>query len=78
MNTYILVRTDGYEITAVIQDSSREHVEETMRKDYEGHIPAQWIQEYRQSGSLENDRAILYSNGEDVIVWKIIKAAAVS
>lgn len=78
MNTYILVRTDGYEITIVIQDSSREHVEEIMRKDYERHIPAEWIPEYRQSSSLENDRAILYSNGEDVFVWKIIKAAAIS
>ena len=73
MKIYVLVYTDGYEITSLMQSCDLETAKKRLREEYAKWIPAEWISEYQESSYCADMDAVLYNNGEDVYVWSIIE-----
>lgn len=73
MKMYVLVYTDGYGISSLMQSQDFEAVKKRLREEYATRIPADWISEYEELSYCLDTDAILYNNGEDVCVWSIIE-----
>lgn len=69
---YMVIFTDGYEISTE-RHQTLEKAQEYMRKEYEKYRPAELSEEWANISYLTDMDAILYNNGEDVFLWKIIK-----
>jgi uncharacterized Zn ribbon protein len=67
----ILIRCDGYDIeTSEYTDLSS--AQEKMRKEYDEFHPKENADEWEDMSYISDTNAILYANGENVYVWKII------
>lgn len=70
IKAYILIDTDGYNISTKIY-SSFEQAQAQMRKEFIQRTPVNFIDSYRKMSELNIEDAILYDNGNDVYAWKI-------
>lgn len=70
---FILIHTDGYSID---YDDNYKNIDETrkeMIQQYEEHMPTGGLSpEWEDMSYFTDDDAILYTNGENVHVWRII------
>lgn len=69
---YILIYTDGYSISEDFFDTFKE-AQERMKKEYSDASPEEWEEDWEELSSLGEEESILYNNGEDVLLWKIIR-----
>ena len=68
----ILIRTNGYEITTE-KFATKEKAFEEMQKQYEDLMPEDLADEWSDYSSIGTIDAILYANGKNVYVWKIVE-----
>lgn len=69
----ILVHTDGYSINYDDSHTTLDEARQEMSRQYNKYIPTGGlIPEWKDISYLNDDDAILYANGEDVHVWRII------
>lgn len=68
----MLVKTDGYSISSWIFENYEEGKKE-MDKQYSSFEPEDLEEEWAEMSYCESHDAILYNNGEDVYVWKIVE-----
>ena len=69
----ILVHTDGYSINYDDSHTTLDEARQEMSRQYNKYIPTGGlIPEWEDISFLNDDDAILYANGEDVHVWRII------
>lgn len=68
----MLIKTDGYSISSWIFENYEEGKKE-MDKQYSSFEPEELEEEWAEMSYCENYDAILYNNGEDVYVWKIVE-----
>ena len=68
----MLIRTNGYEIIAE-KFATKEQAFEEMQKQYEDLMPEDLAEEWADCSSIGTMGAILYANGENVYVWKIVE-----
>ena len=68
---YILCFTDGYGIECTQYDS-KEESEEAMQTAYTEAMPPSLDESFAEMSMCNDSDAILYRNGEDVYVWKIV------
>lgn len=70
---YILIHTDGYDIDCVDSCKDFDKLQNAMERQYENHVPLDGLSpEWADLSYIDESDAILYANGEDVHVWKII------
>ena len=69
---YILIRTDGYDIMTYFFDSYKS-AEKEMKRQYKDVKPRKWIDDFKKKSEITPSNAILYQNGEEVFVWKIVR-----
>ena len=67
----LLIETDGYSID-VTEFDSKEDAIKAMKKRYTDLTPADNDESSAEMSYIEDTNAILYQNGENVYVWKII------
>lgn len=70
---WLLIRTDGYDILTFHFDDYCKTFEE-MEKQYESFKPKDWFENEKEMSHMSDIDAILYENGNNVYVWKIVKA----
>lgn len=70
-NKAILIETDGYSITHTFYGSYKE-AKEALDKRYAELLSDDLDEEWADMSYCEEYDAILYDNGEDVYVWKIV------
>lgn len=69
---FILIKTDGYTIQHRVYSSLDDAVKE-MQSQYNDAIPNEGLlPEWEDLSYIDDVDAILYANGENVYVWKII------
>lgn len=69
---FILIKTDGYTIQHRIYSSLSAAVKE-MQSQYNEAIPnGGLLPDWKELSYINDNNAILYANGENVYVWKII------
>lgn len=69
---FILIKTDGYTIQHGIYSSLADAVKE-MQSQYNDAIPnGGLLPDWKELSYIDDNNAILYANGENVYVWKII------
>lgn len=69
---FIVIKTDGYTIQHRICSSLSDAVKE-MQSQYNDAIPnGGLLPEWKELSYIDDNNAILYANGENVYVWKII------
>lgn len=69
---YSLYRSSGYaDHTLIAQGTNLAEIQQAMEKDYNSMIPEDWMDESREMSYIDDDRAIMYYNGEDVYEWLI-------
>lgn len=71
MKFYTLTRSDGYGINLVMQGFNRLDVQCQMKLEYNQQTPMDWLDEFKELSYCEEDNAICYDNGNNVIVWQI-------
>lgn len=70
--SYILIKTDGYTIQHKVYSSLAAAVKE-MQSQYNDAIPnGGLLPEWKELSYIDDVDAILYANGENVYVWKIV------
>lgn len=70
---YILIHTDGYDIDCVDSCKDLDKLKKAMERQYKDYMPLDGLSsEWADLSYIEETDAILYANGEDVHVWKII------
>lgn len=69
---YIVVHTDGYTIESDFY-ADYDSAYEAMKDDYDAKTPEDWIEEYEEDSYISDFDAMLYDNGDDVFLWRIIK-----
>lgn len=70
---YILIHTDGYDIDCVDSCKDFDKLQKAMEHQYGNHVPLDGLSpEWADLSYIDESDAILYANGEDVHVWKII------
>lgn len=69
---YMVIFTNGYEISTE-RYQTLEEAQEYMRKEYEKYSSAELSEEWADMSYLTDMDAILYNNGEDVFLWKIVE-----
>lgn len=70
--SYILIKTDGYTIQHKVYSSLAAAVKE-MQSQYNDAIPnGGLLSEWKELSYIDDVDAILYANGENVYVWKIV------
>lgn len=70
---YILVYTDGYSIDYDDDYQKLEEVQKEMERQYKDCIPSDGLSpEWEDMSYINDGDAMLYANGEEVHVWKII------
>lgn len=67
----ILIETDGYSIDTTEFDTKDDAIE-AMKKRYADLTPSENDESSAEMSYIEDTNAILYQNGENVYVWKII------
>ena len=67
----ILIETDGYSITHTFYDGYKE-AKEALDKRYIELLPEDLDEDWADMSYCGEYDAILYNNGEDVYVWKIV------
>lgn len=68
----ILTHTDGYKIDIEKYVSLKE-ARDAMKEQYEELIPTDGLApEWNEMSHCDSNEAILYTNGEEVHVWKIV------
>ena len=70
---HIVIVCDGYCI-AEKRCSSKEKAQQKMRKMYESDVPKDHIDEFKNMSYCNTSDAILYTNGDRVLVYKVIAA----
>ena len=69
---YILIKTDGYTIQHKVYSSLAAAVKE-MQSQYNDAIPnGGLLPVWKELSYIDDVDAILYANGENVYVWKIV------
>lgn len=68
----MLIFTNGYEIRTETFPATEEAQKE-MQKQYEHFMPEELAEEWAENSNIGSMDAILYANGEDVFVWKVIE-----
>lgn len=69
---FIVIKTDGYTIQHRVYSSFADAVKE-MQSQYNDAIPnGGLLPEWKELSYINDVDAILYANGENVYVWKII------
>lgn len=71
MSKTILIKTDGYSIEHFFY-SSYANAKTVMDSQYAALIPEEWFEDCKDTSYCSDYNAILYRNGEDVYVWKIV------
>lgn len=69
---YILISTDGYSLDDYTIYDTFSEAQTAMQKAYNSLVPKEWCEGFEELSYCEWSDAILYNNGEDVYVWKII------
>ena len=72
MAKYFLIETDGYSISSKLYNSYDEAFN-AMSDRFDEMCPEELNEDCEESTSLNAYDAILYANGEDVYVWRIIE-----
>lgn len=68
----VLIKTDGYTIQHRVYSSLAAAVKE-MQSQYNDAIPnGGLLSDWKELSYIDDNNAILYANGENVYVWKII------
>ena len=72
-NKYMLISTDGYDISTKIIEQCN-NPKEILQKEFDENTPEEGLEENCAEMSFVNDfNAMLYRNGEDVLVWQMVK-----
>lgn len=72
-NKYMLVSTDGYDISTKIIEQCN-NPKEILQKEFDGNTPEGGLEENCAEMSFVNDfDAMLYKNREEVLVWRMVK-----
>lgn len=72
-NKYMLISTDGYGISTKIIEQCN-NPKEILQKEFDENTPEEGLKETCAEMSFVNDfNAMLYRNGEDVLVWQMVK-----
>lgn len=70
---YVLIHTDGYSIDYADGCQKLEEVQKEMECQYNDYMPSDGLSpEWEEMSYLDACDAMLYANGEEVHVWKII------
>lgn len=73
MKKIILIHTDGYSIDYDDDYQKLEDVQKEMERQYNDYMPSDGLSpEWKEMSYLDACDAMLYANGEEVHVWKII------
>ena len=71
--TYILIHTDGYDIDYDDSHKKLDAAKRKMEQQYKDYTPPCGLSpEWADLSYIHENNAILYANGENVHVWKII------
>lgn len=71
--TFILIHTDGYSIDCDNSYPTLDDARKEMKRQYNSNMPSDGLSpEWEDISYCNDDDAILYANGEDVHVWRII------
>lgn len=68
----ILIFTNGYEISTETFPTI-EKAQKEMQKQYKHFMPEELADEWTENSNIGSMDAILYANGEDVFVWKVVE-----
>lgn len=72
-NKYMLISTDEYGISTKIIEQCN-NPKEILQKEFDENTPEEGLKETCAEMSFVNDfNAMLYRNGEDVLVWQMVK-----
>lgn len=69
---YLLIMTDGYSLDYYSFHDSLEDAQTKMKKDYEKSTPSSWKEDFKEMSHCSDTDAILFDNGDYVLVWNII------
>lgn len=70
---FVLIHTDGYFIEYDDSYPTLDEAKKEMKRQYFDNIPTGGLSPgWEDMSSCSDDDAILYANGEDVHVWRII------
>lgn len=72
MSTYILIYTDGFNISTSQFDTFEEAFDE-MERSYNLYDTDTFDEEYKEQCYIGSNNAAVYNNGEDIFLWQIIE-----
>lgn len=72
MVTYILIYTDGFNISTSQFDTFEEAFDE-MERNYNLYDTGAFNEEYKEQCYIGSNSAAVYNNGEDIFLWQIIE-----
>ena len=72
MATYILIYTDGFNISTSQFDTFEEAFDE-MERSYNLYDTDTFDEEYKEQCYIGSNSAAVYNNGEDIFLWQIIE-----
>lgn len=72
MATYILIYTDGFNISTSQFDTFEEAFDE-MERSYNLYDTDTFDEEYKEQCYIGSNNAAVYNNGEDIFLWQIIE-----
>jgi len=72
-NKYMLISTNGYDISTKVIEHCK-NTKEILQKEFDDNTPEEGLEENCAEMSFVNDfDAMLYKNGEEVLVWRMVK-----
>ena len=70
---FVLIHTDGYTIDYDDSHKTLDEARKEMKRQYDSNMPSDGLSpEWEDMSYCNDDDAILYANGEDVHIWRII------